>query len=265
MRLKTGLLSACLFLVSGIGDPGFLPAASESSSHHALIARAREYEKQGKLLQARRVYENILLSTKKPVPGLKDAAKKKIGQLNVKIVQSNIETPESDLYEVKPGDSLYKIARRFDTTVALLKRSNGLKGDVIQPGEKLKILNAPFSIKVDKSDNVLTLELGGRFFKRYRVSTGKNNSTPVGKFKIDTKLENPTWYYAGAVVPPGSPDNYLGTRWLGFDIEGYGIHGTTFPESIGKQESLGCVRLLNKDVEELYDLVPEGTRVTIQN
>lgn len=264
MRFGAGLAVA-IYLFLCMTDGSYVSASAEGVSHHALLARAREYEKQGKLLSARKVYEKILSGQNKLGSGLKEGVLKKYEQISLKLVQSKIETPESDFYTVKPGDSLYKIAKRYDTTVSLLKKSNGLKTDVIQPGAKLKVLKAPFAIRVDKSENILTLDLGGRHFKRYRVSTGKNNSTPVGKFKIKTKLEDPTWYYAGAVVPPGSPDNYLGTRWLGFDIEGYGIHGTTFPQSIGKQESLGCVRLLNKDVEELYDLVPEGTRVVIQD
>ena len=240
-------------------------SAEAASSPHALITRAKDYEKQGKLLQARQIYEKILNRGDELPKGLRDATQKKYEQVSIKLIHSKLEMPESDFYTVKTGDSLYKIAKKYDTTIALIKKSNGIKADTIVLGTKLKVLTAPFSIRVDKSKNELILDLGGRQLKKYRVSTGKNNSTPVGKFKVTVKLENPTWYYADAVVPPGSPDNYLGTRWLGFDIEGYGIHGTTFPDSIGKQESLGCVRMLNKDVEELYDLVPEGTRVTIQD
>ena len=50
--------------------------------------------------------------------------------------------------------------------------------------------------------------------KTYRVSTGKDNSTPIGTFKIVSKLVNPVWYSQGAIVPPESPENVLGTRWL---------------------------------------------------
>ena len=77
------------------------------------------------------------------------------------------------------------------------------------------------------------------------------------------KIINPTWYKAGAVVPPGSSKNILGTRWLGLSLQGYGIHGTTDPDSIGKQATAGCVRMLNNDVEELYIIVPAGTEVTV--
>ena len=65
------------------------------------------------------------------------------------------------------------------------------------------------------------------------------------------------------VIPADSPDNILGSRWMGFDLPGYGIHGTTEPESIGKSCTQGCVRMLNSEVEELYDIVPVGTEVTI--
>ncbi|MCX5714227.1 MAG: L,D-transpeptidase [Candidatus Omnitrophica bacterium] len=62
---------------------------------------------------------------------------------------------------------------------------------------------------------------------------------------------------------PGSADNLLGTRWLGIDLPGYGIHGTVDPSSLGKQVTQGCVRMANSDAEELYSIVPTGTEVTI--
>ncbi len=45
--------------------------------------------------------------------------------------------------------------------------------------------------------------------------------------------------------------------------QGFGIHGTKFPESIGTEASMGCIRMRNQEVEELYDLVPRGTQVHI--
>ncbi|MFA5199950.1 MAG: L,D-transpeptidase family protein [Candidatus Omnitrophota bacterium] len=50
---------------------------------------------------------------------------------------------------------------------------------------------------------------------------------------------------------------------MGFDLAGYGIHGTTQPQELGKQVTEGCVRLSNQDVEELYTIVPMGTETTI--
>lgn len=173
--------------------------------------------------------------------------------------------PDSIAYTVKSGDSLYVLARKNHTTVDLIKKINGLTSDNIYPKMKLKILTAPFSIQIDKSKNVLVLYLKDEAVKRYSVATGKKNCTPVGEFKITDKLVNPTWFKTGAILPPGSPENALGTRWMGFDKPAYGIHGTIDPKSIGTQASEGCIRMLNEEVEELYSIVPVGTKVTIQD
>ena len=64
-------------------------------------------------------------------------------------------------------------------------------------------------------------------------------------------------------MPPDSPENILGTRWLGFDKKGYGIHGSVDPSAIGQYVTAGCVRMTNADVEELYAILPVGAEVTI--
>lgn len=173
--------------------------------------------------------------------------------------------PDSIAYTVKPGDSLYVLARKNHTTVDFIKKINGLKSDNIYPKMKLKIHTAPLSIRIDKSKNVLTLYSNDEVVKKYSVATGKKNCTPVGEFKITDKLLNPTWFKTGAILPPGSPENALGTRWMGFDKPSYGIHGTIEPKSMGTQASEGCIRMLNEEVEELYSLVPVGTKITIQD
>lgn len=199
-------------------------------------------------------------------PNHKDVSawQKSLDDLNLKIIFSALAVPGlSREYEIQPLDNLTKIAKQFNTTVELLKRSNNLSSDRITPGRKLRVWTGKFSVAVDKSQNILIVKSGDEIIKTYNVSTGANNSSPVGTFKIVNKLPNPSWFKSGAVVPPESPENILGTRWLGFDLAGYGIHGTTEPASIGKQATAGCVRMLNPEVEELYSLLPVGTEVTI--
>jgi lipoprotein-anchoring transpeptidase ErfK/SrfK len=174
-------------------------------------------------------------------------------------------TPDSEAYAVQPGDSLYVLAKKHHTTVDFIKKINDLKSDNIYPKMKLKIHTAPFLIRIDKSKNILVLYSNDEAVKKYSVATGKKNSTPVGEFKIMDKLVHPTWFKTGAILPPGSPENALGTRWMGFDKPAYGIHGTIEPKSIGTQASEGCIRMLNEDVEELYSIVPVGTQVIIQD
>jgi len=190
-------------------------------------------------------------------------AQERLGKVNVAILFSPLMTPTDKKIEVQPGDSLAKIAKAHETTVDLLMKANQLQNSLIRPGMKLKVPGVHFSIIVDKSQNTLTLKAGEEIFKVYTVATGENNSTPVGTFKITDKLVNPVWYTLGAVVPPESPENVLGSRWLGINEKGYGIHGTRDLSSMGKQITKGCVRMRNEEVEELYAVVPIGTEVTI--
>ena len=85
----------------------------------------------------------------------------------------------------------------------------------------------------------------------------------MGSFKIVNRIKNPPWYTKDRVIPSESPENILGSRWLGISKESYGIHGTIDPESVGQQSTDGCIRMINPDVEELFAVVPVGTEVTI--
>lgn len=227
----------------------------------ALLNQARLLEAKASLLEVKGVYQQLVNDFSES----SDVAnwQKRIEEINIKLLFSSTITPKSIIYQIKSGDTLDKIARTHKTTTELLMKSNNISDSVIIPGRKIKIWNVPFSILADKSQNILLLKSEEEVIKTYIVSTGKNNCTPVGVFKIVNKLLNPTWFKAGAVVPPESTENVLGTRWMGFDLAGYGIHGTTEPKELGKQVTQGCVRLNNADVEELYSIVPVGTEVTI--
>lgn len=234
----------------------------KTESEALLLAEAVELEQRSDFAGLKSVYQKLI----NDFSGNKDvgAWQKKLDETNIKIILSpQVVSGLSQEYVIQPLDNLTKISKQFNTTIDLIKKINNLASDKINPGKKLKIWTGKFSVLADKSQDILMLKCNDEIIKTYNVSTGLNNSTPVGTFKITTKLVNPVWYKSGAVVPPDSPENILGTRWMGFDLEGYGIHGTTSPESIGKQATAGCVRMLNNEVEELYIFLPQGTEVTI--
>lgn len=228
----------------------------------ALWSLAAIYRNQNQLIEARQLLNRII--EEKPDSNLISSVQNELGAINIQLLFSSVTSEDSEQYLVKGGDTLDSIARQFNTTVALLKRCNNLKSDFIKPGQRLKVVSTKFSLLVDKSRNTLILKGNEKVIKVYIVGTGVQGSTPTGDFTITNKMINPPWYKSGeGVVPFGDPENVLGTRWMGFDLAGYGIHGTWEPDSVGKQSSAGCIRLVNSDAEELFEIVAVGTVVTI--
>lgn len=222
----------------------------------AAVIQALALKSAGKLAEARSPLQ----------PLTADKALALLGELNTQIIFTGAAAPEKADYTIVAGDTLGKLAKKFGTTIELIKKANGLSSDTIRLGDRLRIYQAKFAVEISKSANTLTVMDNGKFFKRYRVGTGQYNRTPAGEFKIMSRIEKPPWYRPdGRTIPFGDPENILGTHWLGLDVPRYGIHGTWETNSIGKQSSAGCIRLLNDDVAELYLLLPAGTSVTIRD
>lgn len=163
-------------------------------------------------------------------------------------------------YKVQPGDSLWKIARRYATTIGAIKKANRLTRDMIRVGKKLRVPKGPFDARVTKSDHSLQLLQDGKPVKVYSVGLGKDNSTPTGSFVVTSKLVDPVWYSEEhGRIPHDDRRNILGSRWIGFNGR-IGIHGTKKSDehTIGKNMSDGCVRMRDADVKELYNFLVEG-------
>ncbi|WP_446673941.1 L,D-transpeptidase [Paenibacillus sedimenti] len=110
----------------------------------------------------------------------------------------------------------------------------------------------PLEIVIDTEKHQLALVSGSYIIRSYPVGLG-GEKTPQGEFMISEKVRNPN----------GKSTGEFGSRGMTLSDTLYAIHGTNKPSSIGKDESHGCVRMLQADVEELYDMVPMQTKVTI--
>jgi lipoprotein-anchoring transpeptidase ErfK/SrfK len=126
-------------------------------------------------------------------------------------------------------------------------------------------------IVITRGTNTLRLYRGTELVRTFRVATGQAiYPTPAGIWRIVDKQRNPWWYppiqdeWARGLkpVPPG-PSNPLGTRWMGLNAAGVGIHGTTAPASIGYSASHGCIRMQIPEAEWLFERVTVGTPVVI--
>lgn len=118
---------------------------------------------------------------------------------------------------------------------------------------------------VSLPDRKLVVMERGAVLRIFPVAVGARTSpSPTGTFTITSRLTSPTYYHAGIVIPPGK-DNPLGQRWLGLNKQGYGIHGTNRPDSVGKAASHGCIRLRNRDVVQLFAMAHVGDSVEIHS
>jgi lipoprotein-anchoring transpeptidase ErfK/SrfK len=119
-------------------------------------------------------------------------------------------------------------------------------------------------VVVSIPDRQLAVIEHGDILRIFDVAVGASVSpSPIGEFHITNRITRPTYYHSGQVIPPGK-DNPIGTRWIGLNLKGYGIHGTNVPTSIGKAASHGCIRLRNRDMEQLFEMLRPGDPVDIR-
>ena len=183
----------------------------------------------------------------------------------------------SQSYVVKRGDSLAKIARaeKLGIDWRFVQRINGLASErALHPDMPLKLAHGPFDAEVVKSEFRFNVYAGSGaervMVASFPCGLGTNDSTPTGLWRVtpENKLKNPTYYSprGEGIIHADDPNNPLGDFWIGLTgVEGpaagktsYGIHGTIHPESIGKMESMGCIRLVNDDVAQVYAMLFEG-------
>lgn len=179
-------------------------------------------------------------------------------------------------YVVQPGDSLSRIAKNTDlkSEWMMIKRINRITNpNSIRVGQSLKIPVGTFHAVVSKSDYLLDLFLendqGRVLIASCPVGLGEFDATPVGRFVVreQSKLINPQWRNprTGEFFYSDDPENPIGERWIGIrgidetnqELLGYGIHGTIDADSIGRMESMGCIRMHDPDVKLVYDALTE--------
>ncbi|WGT38316.1 L,D-transpeptidase family protein [Lysinibacillus sp. 1 U-2021] len=161
------------------------------------------------------------------------------------------------IHTVKAGETLAQISQDYRTPLASIIAANpGIQPDHLFMGQQIIIPGLPdpeaipYRIEISTNNRWLRLYKNNILQKQYPIAVGRMlHETPVGSFIIINKAPN-----------SGGP---FGTMWMSLSKEHYGIHGTNDPSSIGHAVSHGCIRMQNRDVEELASIVPIGTEVVI--
>lgn len=238
-------------------------------------------------VEARALMNGLLTDEKEQLREIdRKRLREALTEINRKLVYSKTilrDDPLVEVHTVRSGDRLSRIGKRFKIGYRFLARINELKSpDRIIIGQKLKIIRGPFHAVIDTSgfrlDLYLTDPQGQRvYINSLPVGLGEDDSTPLGRWIVKTgsKVIDPQYTdpSTGKTYARNDKDNPIGEHWIGLegieektaDLRGYGIHGTIEPESIGKQASMGCVRLGKADMELLYNVLIEGeSTVTIK-
>ena len=240
----------------------------------------------GKLIEARSVLSAAYFSGTLTAP-----QEAKAREALTKLAEQTIFSPivyEGDPYAISymlnPGEVLDKVERKLELhvpTQLVLKINNISDASRIRAGQKIKMIQGPFHAIVDKSDFTLDIYLQREglekiFVKRFAIGLGKDGSTPTGMWHVAKGRKNlkPVYYptadspnHDKGPIAYGAPGYVFGTKgmWIGLEgleasnktLDNYGIHSTNHPESIGKAESEGCIRMVDDDIEWVFSLLYE--------
>ncbi|MCC6906590.1 MAG: L,D-transpeptidase family protein [Phycisphaerales bacterium] len=266
-------------------SPSFVPNDTDAAVA-ALLERADREITAGQLVQGRATLNEALTHPRVGIAA--EQIRTRLAELNALMVFGKTVTkgdPFAGTHVIKSGDRLVFIARNHSIDYRFLAHINGMSNpDQIRLGQNLKVIHGPFHVEIDKSDYRLDVYLGEAgstqrtYVRSFFIGLGELGSTPTGQFRVrpNSKLENPAWTNprTGEHYTANDPKNPIGDYWIGLEgtdeqtklLDGYGIHGTIDPTSIGRQMSMGCVRLYDDDIKLLYGmLVPEKSTVVIRD
>jgi lipoprotein-anchoring transpeptidase ErfK/SrfK len=250
----------------------------------AALRRGRQLVQAKRLGEGRTEMSKALLSGNLP-PADADAARKALTALAEEMIfsrQVHDADPYAFPYTFGKGEVLARVERKLALhvpTQLVLRINRVADARAIREGQTLKMIRGPFHAIVTKGAFTLDLYLHRKgvdpvYVKRLRVGLGRDGTTPVGLWRValGKKLRRAPWN-----PPPnstykrrilwGQPDYPLGREGYWISLEGidrntemhvgYGLHGTNDPSSIGKAQSLGCIRLSGADIELVFSLLYE--------
>ncbi len=248
-------------------DPG--PAVQQ------FISQAEVAVDRGNLVEGRRLYNEALHHA--DVGRAASTIRDEMYRLNQTLVfspQVRANDPFAFSHTIVSGDRGVKLARTAHVESDFLGRINGMNMDRIRLDTSIKMMRGPFHAVIDKSDYRMDIYIGNadRYGKRmyvcsFPVGLGEHNGTPSGSWIIrkNSKVKDPGWTNprTGEVWKASDPNIPIGERWIGLrgldpdnrNLSSYGIHGTNEPDTIGRQASMGCVRMAAGDVEIVYEIL----------
>jgi LysM repeat protein len=240
------------------------------------IENARTLRAEGKLAEAQELlHKQLRIDGKRPEA---KAARELLGEINTEMFFSTKVPFGKTEYVVKRGDTLWRIARKLDSTPEVIMRTNQMNSDLLRPGDRLLVPNAEFTVTLDLPNERAVVHTGDGFFKQYPI-VAFNLPRPI-EAPITTKVKASTLRKDGAVLQdPSETERAESTPWLHLASGGYVLYGVSeegLAESaleVLDENSANAptnpdiprrgIALLKEDLAELQLMIDRGTPVTI--
>ena len=236
---------------------------------------ARQLRAAGKLAQAQQLLRKQLrLHGSRPEA---QPARELLGEINTQMFFSTDVPFGKTEYVVQRGDSLWRIARKLDSTPSVIMRTNNMESDRIQPGDRILVPDLEFTVTLDLPNERAVVHTGDSFFKQYPIVA--INLRRTIKAPITTKIKGTSLWKDGTMLAsPTDAERAGGTPWLHLAKGGYVLYGVSEEEGVAesaveieeadpKERDPDIpprgIALLKEDLAELQLLIDRGTPVTI--
>ena len=255
--------------------PAITPTTAPASGD--VLSDARQKRDAGDLVGAREELNAALLAGHLSDPDA-DAVRHSIAEIKPDtglLPRAYAQRSVGRELRVQSGERMSTIAGKNSISWQLLSRINHVDPKRLRAGATIKTVKGPFFAVVVKSKFRMDIYFGApggpgsMYVTSFAVGLGKNDSTPTGTWQVQSgnKVLHPRYYSPDnhGVIDADDPKNPLGGYWIGLegldgqavDQHSYGIHGTIDPDSIGKQASLGCIRMGHDDIALTFELLVE--------
>jgi len=228
--------------------------------------------KEGKLIEARTALQEFIAHN--PSSTVIDQARDHLGRINTDITLSTKLAPEKEVYIVKSGDVLSRVAARTRTTPELIMRSNNLSGTMLRIGQRLMISPMEFSLVISKKDRKVTVLNKGTFFKQYPIvslpphfkapaakkETGRPEPKTTGRI-----TEKIAWSPEGLRINFDDKEYPQAAHWI-VNVAGNTLYSDPGPNATTRvNKPPSGLGLAPEHMAELAALLSKGNPVTIEN
>jgi LysM repeat protein len=227
--------------------------------------KALKVHKSGKLIEARTALEFFIEHF--PESSKLEEARDLLGDVNTKILFSPVPSPEKQLYIVRSGDVLNRVAAKTKSTAELIMRSNHLTGTMLRIDQKLWVPPTQFSITISRKRNKIVLFRANKYFKQYPIRSwppvsAKKAAAPPQKL-TGRVTERIAWYEGQRVIFIDKGYNEA-THWIQLSIPGYTIYGEPAPGDTKAQKPPSGIVIAPEAAAELAAMLSKNEPVSIE-